>query len=191
MAALSVPVPFPVFADRDGQPLDAGKIYIGTANLDPVTNPIQVYYDEALTLTASQPLITSGGYIYRNGTPTNVYVDASEFSITVNDSKDLLVYTSVDGGPSGTWPINITGNAATATSATTATTATSATIATTATTATSATNATNAANLITTSFSIVESGGILYIKYGSTNIAKITSTGAITALNNVTGYGTV
>jgi hypothetical protein len=37
----------------------------------------------------------------------------------------------------------------------------------------------------------VETGGVLYIKYGATNIAKITSAGAFTALNNVTGFGTV
>jgi hypothetical protein len=92
MAALSIQVPYPVFYDRDGQPLDNGNIYIGVANLDPVTNPLQVYYDDALTITASQPLITSGGYVYRNGTPTQLYVDAVDFSITVNDSKDLFVY---------------------------------------------------------------------------------------------------
>ena len=93
MTALSVQVPYPVFYDRDGQPLDNGNIYIGIANLDPVTNPLQVYYDESLTLTASQPLVTSGGYVYRNGTPTQLYVNANDFSITVNDSKDLFVYS--------------------------------------------------------------------------------------------------
>ena len=93
MAALSIQVPYPVFYDRDGQPLDNGNIYIGVANLDPVTNPLQVYYDDALTITASQPLITSGGYVYRNGTPTQLYVNASDFSITVNDSKNLFVYS--------------------------------------------------------------------------------------------------
>ena len=92
MAALSIQVPYPVFYDRDGQPLENGNIYIGVANLDPVTNPLQVYYDEALTITASQPLKTSGGYVYRNGTPTQLYVNATDFSITVNDSKNLLVY---------------------------------------------------------------------------------------------------
>ena len=92
MAALSIQVPYPVFYDRDGQPLDNGNIYIGVANLDPVTNPLQVYYDESLTIAASQPLVTSGGYIYRNGTPTQLYVNANDFSITVNDSKNLLVY---------------------------------------------------------------------------------------------------
>lgn len=93
MAALSIQVPYPVFYDREGQPLDNGNIYIGVANLDPVTNPLQVYYDEALTITASQPLVTSGGYVYRNGTPTQLYVNANDFSITVNDSKDLFVYS--------------------------------------------------------------------------------------------------
>lgn len=92
MAALSIQVPYPVFYDRDGQPLENGNIYIGVANLDPVTNPLQVYYDEALTITASQPLVTSAGYVYRNGTPTQLYVNATDFSITVNDSKDLFVY---------------------------------------------------------------------------------------------------
>lgn len=97
MAALSVQVPYPVFYDRDGQPLDNGNIYIGVANLDAVTNPLQVYYDEALTITASQPLITSNGYVYRNGTPAQLYVNATNFSILVNDSKNLLVYNFPDG----------------------------------------------------------------------------------------------
>ena len=59
-----------------------------------------------------------------------------------------------------------------------------------ATTATSATNATNAANLVTTGFSIVESGGKLYFKYGATNIASLDSSGNFIALANVTAYGT-
>ena len=97
MAALSVQVPYPVFYDRDGQPLDNGNIYIGVTNLDPVTNPLQVYYDEALTITASQPLKTSNGYVYRNGTPAQLYVNAANFSITVNDSNNLFVYSFPDG----------------------------------------------------------------------------------------------
>ena len=73
-----------------------------------------------------------------------------------------------------------TGNSATATTAA-ACTGNSAT----------ATNATNAANLVTTNFSIVESGGVLYIKYGATNIAKIDSSGNFTSLANVTAFGTI
>lgn len=97
MAALSVQVPYPVFYDREGQPIDNGNIYIGVANLDPVTNPIAVYYDEALTIPASQPLKTSNGYIYRNGTPAQLYVNAANFSITVKDSQNLFVYNFPDG----------------------------------------------------------------------------------------------
>lgn len=97
MSALSVQVPYPVFYDRDGQPLDNGNIYIGVANLDPITNPIPVYYDDALTIAASQPLKTSNGYVYRNGTPAQLYVNAVNFSITVNDSKNLLVYSFPEG----------------------------------------------------------------------------------------------
>lgn len=96
MAAISVQVPYPVFYDRDGDPLDNGNIYIGAANLDPIANPLQVYYDEALTITATQPLKTSNGYIYRNGTPAQLYVNANDFSILVRDSKNTLVYSFPD-----------------------------------------------------------------------------------------------
>ena len=47
----------------------------------------------------------------------------------------------------------------------------------------------SASSLTTTNFSIVESGGVLYIKYGGTNIAKIDSSGNFTTLSDVTGYG--
>ena len=40
MAALSVEPPYPAFADADGQPLEDGYIWIGTVNLNPITNPI-------------------------------------------------------------------------------------------------------------------------------------------------------
>lgn len=52
------------------------------------------------------------------------------------------------------------------------------------------TNSTNAANLVTTNYSIVESGGKLLIKYGSTTIASIDSSGAFVAKDDITAYGT-
>lgn len=97
MAAISVLAPYPVFNDRDGQPLDDGNIYVGSENLDPITNPIQVYWDEALTIQASQPIKTSGGFPSYQGTPADLYVNADNFSITVTDKNDLLVYTSLKG----------------------------------------------------------------------------------------------
>lgn len=69
--------------------------------------------------------------------------------------------------------VSIDGNAATATSAT------------------SATNSTNAANLVATNWTVTESAGVLYFKYGGVNKAKIDSSGNLTVTGNVTGYGTV
>jgi hypothetical protein len=45
----------------------------------------------------------------------------------------------------------------------------------------------SAGSLVSTNFSIVESGGNLLIKYGATTIVTITSSGAITAGGSVTG----
>ena len=63
---------FPVFTDIDGQPLENGKIYVGLPNVPTVSNQIQVYWDEALTLPATQPITTLGGYPSNNGTPCRV-----------------------------------------------------------------------------------------------------------------------
>ena len=97
MPALSVSVPFPVFQDRDGQPLNNGYVYIGVANLDAQTNPVQVYFDEALTITAAQPLRTTNGYVSNAGTPAQLYVNAVNFSIKLLDAKGTFVYSFTDG----------------------------------------------------------------------------------------------
>jgi hypothetical protein len=47
-----------------------------------------------------------------------------------------------------------------------------------------------ASTLTTTNYSIVESGGKLYFKYGTTVIASLDSTGNFTSLLNTTAYGT-
>jgi hypothetical protein len=44
--------------------------------------------------------------------------------------------------------------------------------------------------LLTTNFTIEESGGKLIFKNGATTIASMSSTGVFTALNDVTGHGT-
>lgn len=97
MSALSIQVPFPVFNDRDGQPLDNGYVWIGVPNLPPQTNPVNVYFDEALTILASQPLRTINGYISRAGSPAQVYIDGVNFSILVQDSKGTMVYNFPEG----------------------------------------------------------------------------------------------
>jgi len=109
MSAISVEPPYPAFADADGQPLDDGYILIGTANLNPITNPIAVFFDEALTISAVQPIRTSGGYPVYQGTPARIYT-ASDYSIQVQNKNGTVVYTSLNGNISfGSVASNATG----------------------------------------------------------------------------------
>jgi hypothetical protein len=111
MSALSIQVPFPVFQDRDGQPLDNGYVWLGEPNLNPQTNPVVAYYDAALTIVAVQPLRTLNGYPVYQGTPSRFYV-GSDYSIQVLDSKGSVVYTSLNDNLSGNGFVasNATGN---------------------------------------------------------------------------------
>lgn len=93
MSALSIQPTFPTFADVNGQPLDNGYIWLGTANLDPQTNPIAVYWDAALTMLAAQPIRTLAGYPSNNGTPARIYVN-SDYSIRVMNKSGSTVYSA-------------------------------------------------------------------------------------------------
>jgi hypothetical protein len=97
MSALSVQPPFPIFTETDGQPLENGYIWIGTANLNPITNPINVYWDVALTQPAAQPIRTVSGYPSNAGTPARLYVN-SDYSIQVQTKNGVVVY----GAPTAT-----------------------------------------------------------------------------------------
>lgn len=77
--------PFPIFYDDDGTPLENGMIYIGQAGLNPRSNPVQVYYDEALTVLASQPIRTLGGRPAYQGAPARLFIAASAYSIEVQN----------------------------------------------------------------------------------------------------------
>jgi len=100
MSALSVEPPFPAFADASGQPLDDGYIWVGTVNLNPITNPIVAYWNSALTITAVQPIRTSGGYPIYQGTPSRIYT-ASDYSIQVQNKNGTVVYTSLNDNAFG------------------------------------------------------------------------------------------
>jgi hypothetical protein len=112
MSALSVEPPFPAFADASGQPLDDGYIWIGTVNLNPITNPIVAYWNSALTITAVQPIRTSGGYPVYQGTPSRIYTNG-DYSIQVQNKNGTVVYTSLNGnafpGSAGNLYANATG----------------------------------------------------------------------------------
>jgi len=94
MTALAIESPFPVFTGLDGKPLDNGRIYVGVANLNPVTNPVAVYWDDALSISASQPVATSGGYAVYLGSPAQLYADAATVSIRVEDGAGALVFSA-------------------------------------------------------------------------------------------------
>ena len=93
MSALSIQPTFPIFTETDGQPLENGYIWIGTVNLDPQVNPINVYWDAALNIAAPQPIRTINGYPSRNGAPGRLYVN-SDYSIRVMNKNGSLVYSS-------------------------------------------------------------------------------------------------
>jgi len=94
MSALSIQPTYPIFTDIDGQPLEAGYVWIGTASLDPQTNPINVYWDAALTIPAPQPIRTFAGYPAFNGTPARLYVN-SDYSIRVMNKNGSTVYSAL------------------------------------------------------------------------------------------------
>ena len=93
MSALSIQPTYPIFTEMDGQPLEDGYIWIGAANLDPQGNPINVYWDAALTQLAGQPIRTQGGYPVNNGTPARLYVN-SDYSIRVMSKNGSIVYSA-------------------------------------------------------------------------------------------------
>ena len=96
MALTQLAPPYPIFTDKNGDPLDNGYLYFGEVNKNPETNAIQVYYDSAFTQPAAQPLRTSNGYVMRNGSPALIYA-GSQFSVTVRDKNNALVIYSPVG----------------------------------------------------------------------------------------------
>jgi hypothetical protein len=79
------------FADLNGKPLDDGALYIGTANQDPQTNPIQCYWDTALSVPATQPLAISAGYVVNNGIRSAIYVAPDSFSLRARNRAGVQV----------------------------------------------------------------------------------------------------
>jgi hypothetical protein len=112
MSAIQVETAFSLFNDIDGQPLEAGYIFIGAVNLNPVVNPITVYQNDALTTVAVQPIRTRGGYPVFSGTPGRLFVN-SDYSIQVQNRNGSVIYTSLNGnafpGSAGNLFVNATG----------------------------------------------------------------------------------
>ncbi|WP_347270347.1 glycosyl hydrolase family 28-related protein [Rhizorhabdus histidinilytica] len=83
--------PFPQVLNLAGTGLNNGYVYIGMPGQDPEIYPKQVYWDDAGLIPAAQPLPTTGGYIYRSGTPSAVYLNGA-YSIRVRDKNGSEIY---------------------------------------------------------------------------------------------------
>lgn len=94
--AYEVSPTFPTYNGLDGRPLDAGYIYIGALGQNAETSPVPVFWDDAMTIPAAQPIRTIAGFPSRNGSPASIHT-ANRFSITVRDRNRVLVYASLDG----------------------------------------------------------------------------------------------
>lgn len=90
---LPVETSYKIYTGRDGKPLDRGYVYFGQPNQNPITAPVEVYWDADGTQKAAQPLRTESGYIMRAGTPANVFFDGA-YSELVLDSKKRQVFNS-------------------------------------------------------------------------------------------------
>ena len=98
--------PYSLIFDRDGQPLENGYLWFGTAAQNPQTNPIIVYWDQAGTQIAAQPIRTSGGYPVRNGAPARVYLNADDYSLTIRDKNQRLVSSQLNAAQFGAAFVN-------------------------------------------------------------------------------------
>lgn len=92
---IAVNAPFAIVPGIDGQPLDDGDVYVGVAGLNAEVNPVNLYWDPALTIPAGQPVKTINGFYSQSGTPGVLYANASDYSIVVKDKNAELVYSSL------------------------------------------------------------------------------------------------
>lgn len=111
-----------------------------------------------------------------DGSESTIFDSSLKAAKTYVDTQDATKANTGGSNATGTWAINITGNAATATSATNATNAGS------------ATNATQISN--SGGWSVAQSGTKLYFAYNGVNKASLDSNGNFIAIANVTAYGT-
>jgi hypothetical protein len=94
MPATSIQSPFPIFTDIDGQPLEQGQVWLGTAGNNPISSPITAYWDAALTQVVTQPVTTRGGYPMNGSAVGRLYVN-SDFSILVRNRSGYDVLSAL------------------------------------------------------------------------------------------------
>lgn len=89
--AVQVFQPFEIFYDINGKPLDDGFIWVGQPNLDPETNQVSVFFDEALTIPATQPIRTRNGFPANAGVQAQIFVAQTTFSITIKNKNSTVI----------------------------------------------------------------------------------------------------
>lgn len=78
--------------DSTGRPLDYGMVFFGQPDKDPEFYPIDIFYDEALTIAAAQPVRTKGGFLNAVGDMVEVYAAEIEYSVKVLDAHGAAVF---------------------------------------------------------------------------------------------------
>ena len=97
---IATTTPFQQFFDLDGSPLDEGYIYFGAANLNPETAFVAIFWDEAGTQPAAQPVRTLKGYPVRAGAPAVIFT-ADPYSMTIRNKRGQLIATIPE------WPTTV------------------------------------------------------------------------------------
>lgn len=124
----------------------------------------------AATQTFTNKTIGTGSSYAGTPIPLTYGGTGSTSALSARANLGLAIGTdvpAVDGtGASGTWGINISG------------------------TSSSAVSAGSALYLSTANWTVIESGGKLLFKYGSTTVASMSSTGLITSASNIVANGT-
>lgn len=83
--------PYTAIADIDGSPLDAGFLFFGEYGKDPISFPVEVFWDSEFTVPAAQPIRTRNGYPVRNGSPTKVYLKTAQHSIVIKNRNNAFI----------------------------------------------------------------------------------------------------
>jgi hypothetical protein len=88
---LAIQSPLPQFPDLFGKPLQAGQAFFGVPNDNPITAPVDVFWDLMGTQPATQPVRTVNGMLARAGTPATVFC-AGDFSLLIQDATGAQVF---------------------------------------------------------------------------------------------------
>lgn len=91
MSNIATP-PSPIFCDVDGSPLSEGFLFIGESNKEPSSFPTPVYWDEDLTIEATQPITIKNGLIRNGNLASKLYIGIDGFSLELRNKNSTSVF---------------------------------------------------------------------------------------------------